>query len=81
MAYISVIGPEEAEGALKRIYDSSIERAGKVYGIVSIQSLNPEALRAGLKLYKVLMFGESPLSRAEREMIAVATSAANKCHY
>jgi len=27
------------------------------------------------------MFGDSPLSRAHREMIAVVTSQANDCHY
>jgi AhpD family alkylhydroperoxidase len=28
-----------------------------------------------------VMFGESPLSRAQREMIAVVTSTANECDY
>ncbi len=44
-------------------------------------SLSPDALRAHLALYRVVMFGESGLSRAEREAIAVAVSAANDCHY
>ncbi|HET7855940.1 MAG TPA: carboxymuconolactone decarboxylase family protein, partial [Gaiellaceae bacterium] len=31
--------------------------------------------------YRMIMFGDSPLSRAEREAIAVAVSAANDCFY
>jgi alkylhydroperoxidase family enzyme len=44
-------------------------------------SLNPDALSAHRALYRVVMFGPSGLSRAEREAIAVAVSAANDCHY
>jgi alkylhydroperoxidase family enzyme len=40
---------------------------------------------AGLRdhhaLYRTLMFGPSPLSRSEREAIAVEVSRTNECHY
>lgn len=49
--------------------------------IIASHSLNPEAMRAHVRLYRTIMFGESPLSRAEREAIAVTVSAANDCHY
>ncbi|HUP33616.1 MAG TPA: carboxymuconolactone decarboxylase family protein [Gaiellaceae bacterium] len=49
--------------------------------ILASHSLNPAALDAHIGLYRTIMFGESPLSRAEREAIAVAVSAANDCHY
>jgi alkylhydroperoxidase family enzyme len=49
--------------------------------IIASHSLNPAAVEAHLALYRTIMFGESPLSRAEREAIAVAVSAANDCHY
>ncbi len=49
--------------------------------IVASHSLNAPAQRAHLALYRAVMFGESPLSRAEREAMAVAVSAANECHY
>ena len=49
--------------------------------ILASHSLNPAALEAHLGLYRTIMFGESPLSRVEREAIAVAVSAANDCHY
>lgn len=49
--------------------------------VLACHSLNPGALQAHLLLYRTIMFGESPLSRSEREAIAVAVSAANDCHY
>jgi alkylhydroperoxidase family enzyme len=49
--------------------------------ILAAHSLNAEALDAHLALYRTIMFGDSPLSRVEREAIAVAVSAANDCHY
>jgi uncharacterized peroxidase-related enzyme len=82
MPWIRTTAPGEATGLLKRIYDEALARAGKVFNVVRIQSLRPEVLDAGLELYKELMFSpKSPLSRAQREMIAVAVSRANDCHY
>lgn len=49
--------------------------------VLACHSLNPMALRAHLALYRTIMFGESPLTRSEREAIAVIVSAANDCHY
>ncbi|MDP9068445.1 MAG: carboxymuconolactone decarboxylase family protein [Actinomycetota bacterium] len=48
--------------------------------ILASHSLNPKALQGHLALYRAVMFGDSPLSRAEREAMAVAVSAANDCH-
>ena len=82
MPWIRTIPPSEAEGLLKEIYDESIERAGKVFNVVSIQSLRPDVLQGGLDIYKALMLSDrGPLSRAQREMIAVAVSRANDCQY
>ena len=49
--------------------------------ILASHSLNPDALKAHLALYRTIMFGPSNLSRAEREAVAVAVSALNRCHY
>jgi alkylhydroperoxidase family enzyme len=38
-------------------------------------------LRGHLALYRAIMFGDSGLSRAEREAVAVAVSQANDCFY
>jgi len=82
MAWIRTITPGEATGLLRRLYDEALARAGKVFNVLSVQSLRPEVLEIGVKLYEELMFSpRSPLSRAQREMIAVAVSRVNQCHY
>lgn len=54
---------------------------GPQSNILRISSIHPEALRAHLELYRTLVKGASPLSRVRREMIAVAVSQLNDCHY
>lgn len=81
MAYIRIIDDDEAGDDLRREYDAARRRTGKVFNVLRIQSLHPAALRQGVSLYETLMHGPSPLSRAEREMLAVVVSRANDCHY
>jgi len=81
MAWIRVIDEGSAEGSLKEAYDRLKEGRGKVSNIMAVHALNPEAMEAYLGLYMSSMFGDSGLSRPEREMIAVVVSAANKCDY
>jgi alkylhydroperoxidase family enzyme len=81
-SHIHTVPPAQATGLLKRLYDEAVARAGKVFNVLRIQSLRPEVLSAGIELYKELMHSDrSPLSRVQRERIAVAVSQANQCHY
>jgi len=79
--WIRTIPPESAEGRLKQIYDAALQRAGRVYRILECMSLNPATLEGMLAIYRATMFAPSPLSRAQREMLAVAVSRANRCEY
>ncbi len=81
MPHIELIGPDDAEGALLREYEAALRRAGRLWNIVSIQCHTPAILQASMHLYQVIMHGPSPLSRAQREMLAVVTSQVNECHY
>ena len=81
MAWIKVVEPEEAAGDLKREYDAAVDRAGMVFNILKVQSLNPQCLRASMQMYHAAMYGPSGLSRAEREMLATVVSWANHCFY
>jgi uncharacterized peroxidase-related enzyme len=81
VAYIRLIDEAEADGLLKEEYDAAVERAGKVFNILKAMSLRPGVLRASMELYKEIMFGESGLSRRERELLATVSSAAQDCHY
>lgn len=79
-AWIPVVGPGEAEGELAEVYDR-IGVGRRVDNVIGVHSLHPAALEAHVELYRTLMFGPSPLSRFEREALAVAVSAANECFY
>ena len=81
MAYIRTIAPDESTGLLKKLYDAAIRRAGRVWNVVRLMSINPEAMKGSIDFYRVLVYGDSPLSRAQREMIATVVSRANSCHY
>ncbi|MCH9649425.1 MAG: carboxymuconolactone decarboxylase family protein [Deltaproteobacteria bacterium] len=81
MAWIETIDEESAQGRLQELYGRMTEPWGGVDNILKIHSLNPASLRGHFDLYKVLMRGRSPLSRAQREMIAVVVSSINQCHY
>ena len=79
--YLRLIDEDEAEGLLAEEYDAAIERAGKVFNILKAMSLRPAVLRASMQLYREIMFGESGLSRRERELLATVASAEQSCHY
>lgn len=81
MAWINLAPVSEATGLLRAEYDAAIARAGRVWQIVKIKSLNAHVLKHSLALYSTVMMGASPLSRAQREMLAVVVSKANDCHY
>ena len=76
MAFIRTISPESAGGELREIYRAIGDTRGGIAEIHRAQSLNPRALATHLELYKAIAFQRSTLSRAQRERIAVAVSAA-----
>jgi alkylhydroperoxidase family enzyme len=81
MAHIRLVEPHEASGALKAQYDAAIARAGRVWNIVKTMSPNPPVLDAAMRLYGAAMKGESPLTRVQRELLAVVVSRTNHCFY
>jgi len=81
MPWIKQIPFEEATGLLKRQFDSALKRAGRVWHIVHIMSINPRLMRDSTVFYVTVMMGESPLTRVQREMLAVVVSCENNCHY
>ena len=81
MPRIGTVAVEDATGTLQREYEAAIARAGRVYNIVSLQSLNPPVMRAGMRLYQALMLGPGPLDRSVREMLAVVTARELDCFY
>ena len=56
-------------------------KAGFVPNVFVVLAHRPEEFRAFFAYHDALMLKEGGLSKGEREMIVVATSAANDCHY
>lgn len=81
MPWIKVYSLEEAKGTLKREYEKTLQRAGRIWHIVSIMSQNPRAMKSSMDFYSAIMFGRSPLSRGQREMLAIVVSVENNCIY
>lgn len=81
MAHIHLVSDAEASGPLRTLFDEAIARAGRVFGIVRLMSPNPPVLQASMAMYKAVMFGPSPLTRAQREMLATVVSRTNDCFY
>ena len=57
------------------------EKAGFVPNVFLTLAHRPDEFRAFFAYHNALMLKDSGLSKAEREMIVVATSGANNCHY
>ncbi|MBL1437548.1 MAG: peroxidase-related enzyme [Rhodobacteraceae bacterium] len=57
------------------------EKLGMVPNVLRAYAHNIDKLNAFSGMYNDLMLGESGLSKLEREMIAVAVSAVNRCFY
>jgi len=72
MAYIKYLPQEEIPEA---------NRVNDMDNIVQVHGVNSEAMKRHFDLYITLMRKRSPLSRIQREEIAVAVSSVNECHY
>ncbi|MFZ1399936.1 MAG: hypothetical protein WAS33_23730 [Candidatus Promineifilaceae bacterium] len=81
MAWVKQIYLEEATGLLKRQLNAAVKRAGRIWNIVQVMSINEMALKDSIRFYQTVMAGDSPLTRAQREMLAVVVSVENNCHY
>lgn len=57
------------------------EKSGFVPNVFVTLAHRPDEFRAFFAYHDALMLRESGLNKAEKEMIVVATSAANDCHY
>lgn len=60
---------------------ATADKAGFTPNVFLAYAWRPEHFRAFFAYHDVLMKGESGLSRAERELIALVVSATNRCLY
>lgn len=81
MTWIKCTDPKKATGRTKEVFDRIMKERGHIANIFLAQSLDPDVLESHLDLYVNLMIEPGPLTREEREMIAVIVSAANRSAY
>ncbi|MBT98869.1 MAG: peroxidase [Dehalococcoidia bacterium] len=81
MPYVKTIPYEDAQGDLKETYDRMIKSRGFISNVQAVSSLKPNIMQTLVAHSASVMFGESGVSRAEREMVASVVSATNKCQY
>lgn len=81
---ISRFGVPELEALaddLREKIEDIAEKSGFVPNVFMALARRPDELRAFFAYYDTLMVREGGLTKAEKEMIVVATSAANRCPY
>ncbi|SFD89404.1 uncharacterized peroxidase-related enzyme [Sulfitobacter brevis] len=67
--------------ATQKYFDVCMDKLGIVPNVLRAYAFDVEKLNTFTAMYNDLMLGDSSLSKLEREMIAVAVSAVNKCYY
>jgi uncharacterized peroxidase-related enzyme len=63
------------------LFDKAEEKLGFIPNVMRVMAFRPTHLMKWFAHYDDLMRGESPLTKAQREMIAVVVSATNRCNY
>lgn len=75
------LAPAEATPEMAAYFAKCREKIGFVPNVLAAYSHDMAKLAAFAAFYNDLMLAPSGLSKLEREMIAVAVSAENRCHY
>jgi uncharacterized peroxidase-related enzyme len=71
----------QLDADLRKYFAVCDEKIGFLPNVLAAYSFDQAKLRAFIGIYNDLMLADSPLSKLEREMIAVVVSAANRCYY
>ena len=76
------LGPAaDLDPEFQAYFEKCREKLGFVPNVLQAYAFDNAKLRAFILMADDLMLGDSGLSKLEREMIAVAVSATNHCHY
>ena len=76
------LGPEaRRDGDIAAYFAKCQEKLGFVPNVLKAYAFDNAKLKAFIAMADDLMLGDSGLSKLEREMIAVAVSSVNHCHY
>jgi len=75
------LSPGPLSPAMDAYFKKCMEKLGFVPNVLSAYAFDTVKLEAFVAIYNDLMLAPSGLSKLEREMIAVAVSAQNRCYY
>jgi alkylhydroperoxidase family enzyme len=83
MASVKLIPEDEATGKVKALYDEIKAKLGTdfVPNLYKAMASNPEYLEANWRKDQAVMSKSKRLDPLTKEIIAVAVSAVNACHY
>jgi uncharacterized peroxidase-related enzyme len=81
LTWLRVPDREELPREVLALWEPSLEKLGFVPNVLRLYALRPSHLLAWNAWYDEAMKGDSGLTKAEREMIAVVVSVANDCAY
>jgi uncharacterized peroxidase-related enzyme len=81
IARLHVPDEEDVPDEVKELWALPLEKLGFVPNVLRVFALRPNHLLGWWAYYDELLRGESGLTKAQREMIAVVVSVTNRCHY
>jgi uncharacterized peroxidase-related enzyme len=81
ICWLDVPGADEAPEEVKELWAKPLEKLGFVPNVLRVYAIRPRHLQLWNEFYDELMRGDSGLTKAQREMIAVVVSTTNRCHY
>jgi uncharacterized peroxidase-related enzyme len=81
ITWLRVPGEEELPPEVLGLWAPSLEKLGFVPNVLRAYALRPSHLLLWTAWFDEVMKGDSGLTKAEREMIAVVVSVANDCAY
>jgi uncharacterized peroxidase-related enzyme len=81
ITWLRVPGREELPAEVLELWAPALEKLGFVPNVLRAYALRPSHLVAWTAWFDETMKGDSGLTKAEREMIAVVVSVANDCAY
>lgn len=83
MASIKLVSEDEAEGSVKVVYEDIKRELGIdfVPNLYKVMAANPGYLEANWNKVKAVMLTQGKIDRLTKEIIALAVSAVQGCHY
>lgn len=81
ISWLHVSEPKELPEDVQGLFAAAQDKLGFVPNVMRAWAVRPDHLMRWREHYELIMRGPGKLSPAQREMIAVAVSSVNRCHY